>query len=247
MSSSTDSGLVVTIDGPAGAGKSSVARQLAQQLGFDFLDTGAIYRSVTLAVLRAGIDPTDQQRVAELAASLKVELDGEKVSLDGEDVSEEIRAPAVAESIGIIADNLSVRALLTRKQREWTQGKRVVTEGRDQGSEVFQDSPCKFFLVASTQERARRRLRETQQRGIASDFETVLEQQNRRDREDYSRPVGGLRKPDDAIEVSTDGLALEEVVERLRHIVLERLRGNSHVSHLNARSASTRQISSGDR
>jgi CMP/dCMP kinase len=216
-------GVVITIDGPAGAGKSTVARLLAKQLQFEFLDTGALYRCVTLAILRAGVDPSEASSVEQLARSLTIELDGELVKLNGEDVSEDIRTPEVACCIGRIADNVAVRHLLTRWQREWTQGRNVVTEGRDQGSEVFFDSPCKFFLVASTEERARRRLHELRQRGIPTDYETVLRQQNQRDREDFSRTVGGLRKADDAIELSTDGLSLEDVVSRLKKLAFERV------------------------
>ncbi len=216
-------GLVVTIDGPAGAGKSSVAHKLADQLGFDFLDTGAMYRCVTLAVLRRGIETNDEPSVLALADQLSIEVDGATVHLNGEDVSEAIRTPQVATAIGRIADNVAVRRLLSRLQREWTVGRRVVTEGRDQGSEVFHDSPCKIFLVAGSDERARRRHCELAARGIELELATVLEQQNQRDLEDRSRPVGGLRKAADAIEVSTDGKTLDGVVAELRSVVVERL------------------------
>ena len=215
--------LVIAIDGPAGAGKSTVARRLADQLQFDFLDTGALYRCVTLAVLQAGIDPRDTAAVIDLAAKLQIELDRESVRLNGQDVSQAIRQPDVAAAIGAIADNIEIRRRLTQWQRDWTAGRRVVTEGRDQGSEVFHDSPCKIFLVASSAERARRRLQELKQRGIAADYETVLSQQNQRDQADVSRPVGGLRKADDAIEVCTTGLTLEAVVDKLLKLVKQRL------------------------
>lgn len=152
----THSGLVIAIDGPAGAGKSTVARMLAEQLHFDFLDTGALYRCVTLAVLEAGLDPRDTHEVAKFAQTLTIDLEGELIKLNGEDVSQAIRTPRVAVAIGTIADNLEIRQLLTQWQRDWTCGRRVVTEGRDQGSEVFHDSPCKFFLVASREELAAR-------------------------------------------------------------------------------------------
>ncbi|MEZ6080711.1 MAG: (d)CMP kinase [Pirellulaceae bacterium] len=155
-------GVVIAIDGPAGAGKSTVARMLADKLQFDFLDTGALYRCVTLAVLQAGIDPRDEAAVVALADGLHIELDRESVRLDGHDVGAAIRTPEVATSIGAIADNIEIRQRLTQWQRSWTRGRRVVTEGRDQGSEVFYDSPCKIFLVATREERARRRLQELQ-------------------------------------------------------------------------------------
>ncbi|MEZ6137155.1 MAG: (d)CMP kinase [Pirellulaceae bacterium] len=216
-------GIVVTIDGPAGAGKSSVARMLAERLNFDFLDTGAMYRCVTLAVLRSGASLSNVQSVSKLAAELVIDMDGSTVLLNGEDVSEEIRTPKVASSIGMVADNVDVRKLLSHLQRTWSAGRHVVTEGRDQGSEVFYDSPCKFFLVANSHERARRRMAELSERGIELDFETVLMQQDRRDHEDCSRAVGALRKAEDAIEVCTDGRSLEQVVDELQQIVQQRL------------------------
>ena len=129
--------IVVTIDGPAGAGKSTVAKLLAKRLGFEFLDTGAMYRAVTLAVLRSGMSVTDVEAVSDVADKTNIRLSGNLVLLNGEDVSQEIRLPKVAAAIGLVADNIGVRRLLTRLQREWTVGKRVVTEGRDQGTEVF--------------------------------------------------------------------------------------------------------------
>jgi cytidylate kinase len=222
--------VVVTIDGPAGAGKSTVAKLLANSLGFEFLDTGAMYRCVTFAALQRGISLDDSQAIFELAKSLSIELNGSNVCLNGQDISDAIRTPEVGQSIAAIADNVPVRQLLSQWQRDWAKGRCVVTEGRDQGSEVFQDSPCKIFLVASSEERAKRRQDELAQKGIMVDWQAVLDQQNRRDEQDRSRPVGALRKANDAIEVSTDGLALNEVVERLEEIVRAQLRNVSWIS-----------------
>lgn len=216
-------GLVIAIDGPAGAGKSSVARLLARQLQFEFLDTGALYRCVTLAVLQAQLDPRDEAAVVALTDQLQIELSDEAVRLNGQDVSQAIRALEVASAIGAIADNIEVRKRLTHWQRRWTSGRRVVTEGRDQGSEVFYDSPCKIFLVASSEERALRRLRELQQRGVTADYQCVLDQQNQRDQEDRQREVGGLRRAADAIEFCTTGLTLDAVVTQLLQVITERV------------------------
>ncbi|GAB5401798.1 MAG: (d)CMP kinase [Aureliella sp.] len=219
----TSPGVVIAIDGPAGAGKSTVAKALSDRLGFDFLDTGAMYRCVTLAILRSGVDPEDADSVAKIASGLDIELRGETVLMGGDDVSREIRTPEVAGSIGKIADNVKVRKTLTELQRRWTRGRCVVTEGRDQGSEVFFDSPCKFYLYASSEERARRRRVELSSRGIDMTLEEVREQQDRRDAADMSRPVGALRRAEDAQEFCTDGLELQQVVVQLEGIVRERL------------------------
>lgn len=218
---------VITIDGPAGAGKSTVAKLLAKQLGFEFLDTGAMYRTVTLAVLRSGMSISDDKAVADVAENADIRFSGNLVLLNGEDVSKEIRTPKVAAAIGLVADNLGVRRRLTKLQREWTSGRSVVTEGRDQGTEVFPDSPCKIFLFAGERVRAERRQIELKERGIEMDLEDVLRQQTQRDEDDRRRPVGALRKADDALEVCTDGLSLAEVVEHLVEVVRERVFSNS--------------------
>ncbi len=215
--------VVITIDGPAGAGKSTVAGRLAASLGFDFLDTGALYRCVTLACLRQHVDLADRRAVVAVAEQLNIQLNGTQVAMNGEDVSLAIREPDVTRNIGAIADNQAVRTLLTSIQRECAVGRRMVTEGRDQGTVVFPDSPCKIFLVASPEERARRRVKELGSKNIEVTYEEVLQMQEQRDARDAARPVGALRKATDAIEVCTDGLSFDEVVERLRQIVVERL------------------------
>jgi cytidylate kinase len=213
--------MVITIDGPAGAGKSTAARGLAARLGFRFLDTGAMYRALAVAGLRAKIDWTNRAEVARLAreASIRFGEQGQ-VILNDQDVTDAIRATEIVSVVHHVADNREIRRRLVDLQRQITAGGNYVTEGRDQGTVAFPDSPCKIFLTASPDERARRRLAELKaigDRGVK--FADVLTAQNERDRLDQAREFGRLLPADDAIEVITDNLTLEEVVDRLVEIV----------------------------
>jgi cytidylate kinase len=214
--------MIVTIDGPAGAGKSSAARELARRLGFRFLDTGAMYRAVTLAARERGYELADGEQLARLVGEIHVELVGDRVLLDGRDVTAAIRKFDITTVIHHAADNGAVRGQLVVWQRAAAAGSDVVTEGRDQGTIVFPDAECKIFLTADEQERAQRRHRDLLARGENIPFETVLADQRLRDQRDLSRAVGALRKADDAIEVSTDGLTPDEVVAQLEKIVRDR-------------------------
>jgi cytidylate kinase len=214
--------MIVTIDGPAGAGKSTVARRLAKRLGFRFLDTGAMYRAVALAARQRGIPADDTQALARLAEGLRIAFDGERTLLDGEDVTEEIRSSELTGLVRHAADNALVREHLVRQQRRFAASHDIVTEGRDQGTVAFPDADCKIFLSASEEERARRRVRDLQQRGESVSLPEVLAQQRARDQQDRMRPVGALRPADDAVTVSTDDMNLEQVVDRLEQIVQER-------------------------
>jgi len=211
--------MIVTIDGPAGAGKSSAARELARRLGFRFLDTGAMYRAVTLAARERGYDLANGDQLARLVEEIHVELVGDRVLLDGKDVTTAIRKFDITTVIHHAADNGAVRGQLVLWQRAAAAGNNVVTEGRDQGTVVFPDAECKIFLTADEEERARRRHRDLVGRGEEIPFDEVLANQRLRDERDSSRAVGALRKADDAIEVSTDGLSPNEVVARLETIV----------------------------
>ncbi len=211
--------MIVTIDGPAGAGKSSVAKRLAKEIGFDFLDTGAMYRCVTLACIRKQVALSNLEEVAKIARASKIELVGSKVFLNGEDVSQEIRRPSITQSIRAIADNNFVRQAMVCFQRQWTEGRDVVTEGRDQGTVAFPNAECKIFLTATPEERARRRVGQLIELGIDADYAEILELQNQRDSHDTQRESGGLRAASDAIAVWTDGMNEDEVMHCLIEIV----------------------------
>ena len=212
-------GLIVTIDGPAGSGKSSVAKRLASEIGFSFLDTGAMYRCVTLACLRKKMDLGQLQEVATIASQVQIEFFADKVVLDGEDVSEAIRTPTVTKSICAIADNAAVRESMVAAQRRWTAGRDAVTEGRDQGTIAFPDAECKIVLTATPEERARRRVSQLLELGVEVSYEEVLEMQNQRDRQDTQRESGGLKQAMDSIMVWTDGMTEDEVLQSLVAIV----------------------------
>jgi cytidylate kinase len=218
--------MIVTIDGPAGAGKSSIARRLAERLGFQFLDTGAMYRAVALAALRKGLGDGDADSVAKLANEISIDMQHERTVLDGEDVSAAIRTSDVSAAVYLAADNVAVRHRLVELQRQIAGSRDTVTEGRDQGTVAFPQAECKIFLTASPEERARRRLAELVARGEPITLEQVLAQQAERDRRDAARPVGALVKAVDAVEVWTDGLTPEEVVDRLEAIVRNRVQGS---------------------
>ena len=214
--------MIVTIDGPAGAGKSCAARGLAKKLGFRFLDTGAMYRAVTLAGIRAQIDWQDTGALADIAAGLELELTDDRIHMNGEDVTREIRTIEVTSLTRHAADNLAVRQQLVELQRAFAQGKDVIAEGRDQATVVFPDAEYKIYLTASDEVRAQRRYEDLLTRGEQVTYEQVLEKQLQRDWYDREREVGGLRKGADSIEVNTDGLFPEQVVDRLEQIVRRR-------------------------
>jgi CMP/dCMP kinase len=215
--------MIITIDGPAGAGKSSVARALARRLGFRFLDTGAMYRAVALAGRRAGLDWDAPGDLARLAQKLDLRVAGDRLLLNGEDVTDAVRTSEVTAVTRYAADNPQVREHLVKLQRTIAGNDNVVTEGRDQGTVVFPAAACKIFLTASPTERARRRLHDLQSQGEPVTLEQVLTAQERRDCQDASRPVGPLTPAPDAVEVATDGMSLEAVVERLEQLARKRM------------------------
>lgn len=213
----------MTIDGPAGAGKSSIAHQVAAELGFEFLDTGAMYRAATLAAIRAKIDLTDSAALAELVKATNLSWHDRAIFLDDEDVSLLIRTPEITQSIRHLADVPEVRQQLSALQRQVARGRDIVTEGRDQGAEVFPDAQCKIFLTASPEERAKRRLRQLADTGRYLSYEDVLTSQNQRDLEDRMRDVGRLRAAEDAVVLNTDGMPPDAVLEKIVTLVREKI------------------------
>lgn len=207
--------VIIAIDGPAGAGKSTVGRAVADRLGLDYLDTGAMYRAVTFAALRRGIDPADDDDVAALAATVEMSVDGPSVTVDGVDATIEIRGREVTAAVSAVAANGRVRSELVRRQRSWvdTHGGGVV-EGRDIGSVVFPDATLKLFVTASPRVRAERRVAE-----IGGDVDEVEASIIERDRKDSTRVDSPLVESHGAVVVDTTGLSIDEVVERVLELM----------------------------
>jgi cytidylate kinase len=204
--------MIITIDGPAGAGKSSAAKALAARLGFEYLDTGAMYRAVTLAALRAGLDLRDQDALTHLLDGVHLEMPPDRVVLNGADITGQIRTAEVTAASGAVADSPVVRRRLVDLQRQIAEGRDMVCEGRDQGTIVFPQAACKFFLVADAAERARRRQREMEERGETVTWEGLLQAQEARDRRDAARDIAPMVPAADAIILDSTHLSLEDVV-----------------------------------
>jgi len=205
---------VVAIDGPAGSGKSTVAKALAARLGVPYLDTGAMYRAVAFAALRRGVDPDDAGTVARIAEHLELEVADGSVTVDGVDASIEIRGPEVTRAVSAVAANPEVRTELVRRQREWVSGHggSAVVEGRDIGTVVFPDAPLKAYLTANLEVRAGRRQKEV----ADLDYETVMADMARRDTVDEGRDVDPLLCADDAVRIDTTDRSVEDIVDELQ-------------------------------
>ena len=214
--------MIITIDGPAGAGKSTVAKRLAAMLGFDYLDTGAMYRAVAFCGLRENVNWDKPDDLVAIAERMQIYVESGHTFVDGEDVSDAVRSADVTEKTRFAADNPAIRAIMVRWQQEAARGKSTVTEGRDQGTVVFPDAECKIYLTASPEERARRRVQEYEQRGEKADYNEILQRINRRDAEDMAREIGPLCESADAIRVVTDGMTIDQVVAKLVAIVESR-------------------------
>jgi cytidylate kinase len=206
---------VIAIDGPAGSGKSTVAKRVAARLGLPYLDTGAMYRSVAFACIQRGIDPDDAEVVARLARDVEIDV-GDKVLVDGIDATIEIRGPEVTRAVSAVAANADVRRELVMRQREWgdAHGGGVV-EGRDIGTVVFPDAPVKVYLTASDEERARRRAKEV----TALDYDQVAADIARRDHVDSTRAASPLAVAGDAVQIDTTGRTIDDIVDEIMALI----------------------------
>ena len=209
--------MVIAIDGPAGAGKSTVARAVADELGFTYLDSGAMYRCVALTCLDWGADPEQSGEATSTAESIEISFEDGEVLIDGVDVSEEIRRPEVGEAASKVAVHPGVRDAMVTEQRRLIESGNYVAEGRDIGTVVSPDSPLKIFLTASPEVRAERRAAQT-----GGDALEILAAQTERDNRDREREIGALKAADDAVEVDTSDLSEDEVVAKIAALAVER-------------------------
>lgn len=215
--------MIIAIDGPAGAGKSTVTRQLAERLGFQFLDTGAMYRAVTYVALRDNVGLDDEAALARIAENMDLRFEGDRVFVDGEDITQAIRKPEVTRKIKSIADAVEVRRHLVALQQKIAATGDFISEGRDQGTVAFPNATCKIYLTASTRFRAIRRALQLEEQGVKAGLEEVIAEINSRDYNDENRKVGRLLKADDAVEVNTDNKTINDVVDELEQIAKEKI------------------------
>ncbi len=219
--------VAIAIDGPSGAGKSTLARMTAKEFGYIYVDTGALYRTVGLFTLRRGVDTKDRESVAALLPEIRIEMryagGVQRMILNGEDVTDLIRTPEVSMAASEVSAIPAVRAFLLDTQRDMAKKYNVIMDGRDIGTVVLPDARIKIFLTASAAERARRRFRELRDRGVETDFETVLRDIELRDRNDSSRDIAPLRPAPDAVMCDTTEHDLEASFALIRRIIRERI------------------------
>ncbi|MGP4077013.1 (d)CMP kinase [Halobacillus sp. K22] len=221
--------MTIAIDGPAAAGKSTVAKRVAEKLSLIYVDTGAMYRALTWKALNNNVSLENEQKLAQLLKDTDLRLvqtdNGQRVILDGEDVSDDIRSSDVTNQVSIASKHKDVREEMVSRQQELVNQQGVVMDGRDIGTHVLPDADVKIFMIASVEERAERRHKENQSKGFDSDLELLKEEIRRRDDIDSNREVAPLVKAEDAIIVDTTSLTIEEVVEQIIKVVNEKERG----------------------
>ena len=213
----------VAIDGPAGSGKTTVSKLLSKKLGFDYLDTGAMYRAVGVYLNSLKLKPTDIDKIEKELEKVRLEYKDGKIYLNGKDVEKFIRTPQA----GILASNFAklpvVRKYLTEMQRKICKGRKIIVDGRDIGTVVLPNAHLKIFLTASFEERVRRRMKELEEKGMNVSREKIEEEIRKRDTQDTEREMAPLRRAEDAIEIDTTNLTIEEVVSRIENMVLKKL------------------------
>lgn len=214
---------IVTVDGPAGSGKSTIAKIIAKKYGFTYLDTGAMYRMIALYALENSISLDDTEAVEDMLKNTKLDIIGNQFFLNGKDVSEEIRTPRVSAIVSPVSAIKEVRVKLVDLQREISKGKSVILDGRDIGTVVFPNGDVKIFLVASPEERAKRRLKEYEEKGVEANYESVLASIKERDYLDSTRKESPLKKAEDAHEIDSSTMSIDEVVEAISKYIDEKI------------------------
>ena len=213
----------IAIDGPSASGKSTVAKIIAKRLGYIYVDTGAMYRAFTLAVLRAGIDPKDEEKSCTLIGKINISFDAENnITLDGENVAKEVRSNEVADNVSYIASYKEIRLFLVEAQRKIAQNVSVVMDGRDIGTYVLQNADLKIFQIASAEERAKRRYLENKEKGLKTSYEECLDNVNKRDYIDSHRAFCPLRPAENSVQINTTEMTIGEVVNRILQLAAER-------------------------
>ena len=211
---------IIAIDGPSGSGKGTIAKEVANRLGYTYIDTGAMYRCVALKTLREGLSENDQDKIVDLLKNMDIKLTNDgKVYMDDEDVSEEIRTMEVSARVSKISSIIKLREIMKEKQRELASNNNVVMEGRDITTEVFPNAEYKFYLDASVEERARRRQLQNTEKGIKSTYEEVKKAIIERDYDDMHRPVGSLTRTDDQVYIDSSDMKIEEVIDKILNVV----------------------------
>ena len=214
---------IVTVDGPAGSGKSTIAKIIAKKYGFTYLDTGAMYRMIALYALENSIDLQDSKAIETMLKNTKLDIVGNQFFLNGKDVSDEIRTPRVSAIVSPVSAIKEVRVKLVDLQREISKGKSVILDGRDIGTVVFPSWDVKIYLVASPEERAKRRLKEYEEKGVEADYESVLASIKERDFIDSTRKESPLKKAEDAHEIDSSTMSIDEVVEVISKYIDEKI------------------------